>query len=29
MTAERTENDARPAASGRASHQQEIQDLGG
>ncbi|MCY1685116.1 DUF2637 domain-containing protein [Kocuria sp. SL71] len=29
MTAERTENDARPAASGRASHQQEVQDLGG
>lgn len=29
MTAERTENDARPGASGRASHQQEIQDLGG
>ena len=29
MTAERTKNDARPGASGRASHQQEIQDLGG
>lgn len=29
MTAERTKNDARPGAAGRASHQQEIQDLGG